>query len=120
MSAKYASLHAGLLARKGEASPAIPSPLGQVSYTDLPQRRDIDPARPEHPAREGGDARSSLIARKTASPAGKTAPAAHPASESGSGPSARRRPEISVSASPLNGCCSGGAAPNPPPLPGRS
>ncbi|WP_297732683.1 hypothetical protein [uncultured Maricaulis sp.] len=119
MSAKYASLHAGLLARKGEASPAIPSPLGQVSYTDLPQRRDIDPPRPENLAREDDDTRSSLIARKTASPAGKPAPVAHPASESGSGPSARRRRETPASASPLGGCCSGGAAPNiPPPLPG--
>ena len=42
MSARYASLHAGLLARKGEASPALPSPAGPVSYTDQPQRRDAD------------------------------------------------------------------------------
>jgi len=47
---KYASLHAGLLARKGEASPAIPSAAaGPVSYVDAPaptptpvERRDIE------------------------------------------------------------------------------
>ncbi|MDF1768521.1 hypothetical protein [Maricaulis sp.] len=118
MSAKYASLHAGLLARKGEASPALPSPLGQVSYTDLPQRRDIEPTRPENLASETRETRQSLIARKTASPAGKPAPVAHPASDSGSGPSLGRRPETSVSASPQGGCCSEGVTPSPPPLPG--
>ncbi len=119
MSAKYARLHAGLLARKGEASPAIPSPLGQVSYTDQPQRRDIEPPRPEPLAVEREDKRSSLIACKTASPAGKSASAAHPAPESGSGPSPKRRQETPASASPPGGCCSGGVAPNSlPPLPG--
>jgi hypothetical protein len=45
---KYASLHAGLLARKGEASPAIPSGFANASYVDAPppeagsQRRDVE------------------------------------------------------------------------------
>ncbi|MHA6289027.1 hypothetical protein [Maricaulis sp. CAU 1757] len=34
MSGKFASLHAGLLARKGHAQPAQPSALGQVDYVD--------------------------------------------------------------------------------------
>lgn len=44
---KYASLHAGLLARKGEAEPAMPSAFPGASYVDAassPQgeRRDVE------------------------------------------------------------------------------
>lgn len=33
---KFASLHSGLLARKGQAEPAIPSALPHIAYTDNP------------------------------------------------------------------------------------
>ena len=60
---KYASLHAGLLARKGEAAPAIPSGFAGASYVDRPaqpvpvpdERRDVE-QRSDRP----------LIARKPA------------------------------------------------------
>lgn len=38
---KFAAIHGGLLARKGQASPAIPSPLPYVSYTDEPMGEPI-------------------------------------------------------------------------------
>ena len=105
MSAKYASLHAGLLARKGEASPAIPSPLGGVSYIDQPQRRDVDPPRLETPYDDRRRQDASLIARK--------------AGPSGPEPSGSQTLKTPASASPPSGCCSGAAAPHsPPPLPG--
>ena len=54
MKHQFASIHGGLLARKGEASPAIPSPLSHVTYIDeAPQptvandaRRDIELSAP--------------------------------------------------------------------------
>ncbi len=33
---QFASVHGGLLARKGQAAPAIPSPIPQLVYTDAP------------------------------------------------------------------------------------
>lgn len=42
---KFASLHGGLLARKGEASPAIPPSMARASYTDAAPQ-------PQHPLRE--------------------------------------------------------------------
>ncbi len=101
--AKYASLHAGLLARKGEASPALPSSFAGASYVDAPQpavtarpaaaetfsetrfdgratdRRDIEP--PETPQR--------LLVRKPA-PLRDDAPVSAPPSEP---------------ASPIGTCC---------------
>lgn len=109
MSAKYASLHAGLLARKGEASPALPSPLGQVSYNDRPQRRDADLPRAETP----------LIARKP--PPSPDTDGAAARSSANTGPEKPGQPAVDTPApaSPQGGCCSGAAAPNtPPPLPG--
>lgn len=58
MTARYASLHAGMLARKGQASPAVPSPMSSVSYVDAPPntgRRDAgraatEPDRPQKTA----------------------------------------------------------------------
>lgn len=103
MNARYASLHAGLLARKGEASPALPSPAGPVSYTDQPQRRDADLPRSDTP----------MIARKTG-------PDRQPA-RLNTGPEKPGQPAVDTPApaSPLGGCCSGAATPNsPPPLPG--
>ncbi|MGI9386846.1 MAG: hypothetical protein ACR2OX_05400 [Methyloligellaceae bacterium] len=38
---RFASVHGGLLARKGQASPAIPSPIPHVSYTDAPPAPQI-------------------------------------------------------------------------------
>ncbi|MED5550927.1 MAG: hypothetical protein VX529_16360 [Pseudomonadota bacterium] len=65
---KYASLHAGLLARKGEAVPAIPSGFAGASYVDRPaqplpvpdERRDVErrsdrPLFVRKPADETGD-----------------------------------------------------------------
>jgi len=44
---KYASLHAGLLARKGEAAPAIPSGFAEASPVARPpeDRRDVEQRR---------------------------------------------------------------------------
>lgn len=66
---KYASLHAGLLARKGEAEPAIPSGFSGTSYVDRPpartsasppeDRRDVEQRRDRPllpPKRAGADA----------------------------------------------------------------
>ncbi|WP_291844796.1 hypothetical protein [Maricaulis sp.] len=115
MSARYASLHAGLLARKGEASPAIPSPMGQVSYNDLPQRRDVDPPRPENLPREARRPDAPLFARKRP-PKPSLAPSDPP---TGSEKSGQQTSETPASASPPGGCCSGAASPSPPPpLPG--
>ena len=69
---KYASLHAGLLARKGEAAPAIPSGFAGASYVDRPaqpvpvpdERRDVE-QRSDRP----------LIARKPAGAAEDLPPA---------------------------------------------
>lgn len=52
---KYASLHAGLLARKGEAEPAIPSGFSGTSHVDRPPARtSASPLLP--PKRAGADA----------------------------------------------------------------
>ncbi|OLF80808.1 hypothetical protein AWH62_13885 [Maricaulis sp. W15] len=119
MSAKYASLHAGLLARKGEASPAIPSPLGPTSYTDQPQRRDIDPPRPENQPREQQCHNTPLFARKRPPLPADAAPPPRHAPDTGSGTPGQQASETPASASPPGGCCSGAAPPNPPrPLPG--
>ena len=108
MRAQYASLHAGLLARKGEASPAIPSPLGPVSYTDLPQRRDVDPPHPENQPREAHRPDAPLFARKRAG-----------IPETGSAKPGQQASETPATASPPGGCCSGAATRSPPPpLPG--
>lgn len=45
---KFANLHAGLLVRKGQATPAIASPLAYVSYNDAPPpqpevQRNVNP-----------------------------------------------------------------------------
>ncbi|ASP32842.1 hypothetical protein [Labrenzia sp. VG12] len=40
---RYASLHAGLLARKGEASPALPSAFTGASYVDAPAPEPREP-----------------------------------------------------------------------------
>lgn len=37
---KFASVHGGMLARKGQATPAIPSPAPHISYTDAPPLLD--------------------------------------------------------------------------------
>ncbi|PLX32827.1 MAG: hypothetical protein C0605_17420 [Hyphomicrobiales bacterium] len=45
---KFASLHGGLLARKGQAAPAVPSPQSYVVYTDNPpppERRPVETER---------------------------------------------------------------------------
>lgn len=39
---KFASLHGGLLARKGQAAPAVPSPHPQMIYTDNPPPHSND------------------------------------------------------------------------------
>lgn len=56
---KYASLHAGLLARKGEAAPAIPSGLVEASPVARPpeDRRDVEQHRdrPLLPRKRAGD-----------------------------------------------------------------
>ncbi|WP_203292932.1 hypothetical protein [Maricaulis parjimensis] len=62
--AKYASLHAGLLARKGEASPAIPSSFAGASYVDAPSPDASPmPARSASPKAEA-DPRRSLLQRR--------------------------------------------------------
>jgi len=61
---KYASLHAGLLARKGEAAPAIPSGFAEPGYADRADarppedRRDVEQRgdRPLLPRKPAGDA----------------------------------------------------------------
>ena len=60
---KYASLHAGLLARKGEAAPAIPSGFAEAEPVARPpeDRRDVERRR-DRP----------LLPRKTACGAGDT------------------------------------------------
>jgi len=119
MSAKYASLHAGLLARKGEASPATPSPLGQVSYTDQPQRRDIEPSQPEHEPRAKRRSEASRFARKRPCPSTDATRQPASAPDTGSDTPHEEASDTSASASPQGGCCSGAAAHNPPrPLPG--
>lgn len=62
--AKYASLHAGLLARKGEASPAIPSSFAGASYVDAPSPEPTSaPVRPAT-AQPDADPRRSLLQRR--------------------------------------------------------
>lgn len=62
--AKYASLHAGLLARKGEASPAIPSSFSGASYVDAPSpEHPPAPARPA-PTSLDSEPRRSLLQRR--------------------------------------------------------
>ena len=61
---KYASLHAGLLARKGEASPAIPSSFAGASYVDAPSPEPTSaPARPAT-AQPDAEPRRSLLQRR--------------------------------------------------------
>lgn len=64
---KYASLHAGLLARKGEASPAIPSGFAGASYVDRPAEPAPPPAAAPEDRRDV-ERRSDrpLLARKAA------------------------------------------------------
>lgn len=84
MSAKFASLHAGLLARKGEAAPAIPSPLGQVSYVDTgpaagndTERRDIEPTS-ERPLFRAKPADTPPLGEASSAPLPEAAPPTMP------------------------------------------
>ena len=127
MSSKYASLHSGLLARKGHASPAIPSPLAHVSYTDEPhERRDIEPQanapliarKPEHAPTENtpaqhGEARGlrRLPTRPAESPSPRPVRREAPASAPSSSAESHARETSSRDTPPVeSGCCGGMAA----------
>ncbi|CTQ52377.1 hypothetical protein LP7551_00894 [Roseibium album] len=75
---RYANLHAGLLARKGEASPALPSAFAGASYVDAPAPEPRGPS--ERRDATGADlpARAVLLRKAPAIDAAR-APAREPA-----------------------------------------
>lgn len=75
---RYASLHAGLLARKGEASPALHSAFAGASYVDAPAPEPRDPG--ERRDATGADLpERALLLRKAPAFDAAGAPAREPA-----------------------------------------
>ena len=100
---RYASLHAGLLARKGEASPAQPSAFAGASYVDAPAPEPQDPG--ERRDATGADlpARTVLLRKPPAIDA-VSAPAREPAREPAQATPAAQ-PILEDAAA--SGCCQG-------------
>lgn len=100
---RYASLHAGLLARKGEASPALPSAFAGASYVDAPAPEPRDPG--ERRDATGADLPArALLLRKAPAIDAAGAPARAPAQAT---PSAQPLPADTATDTAARGCCEG-------------
>lgn len=103
---RYASLHSGLLARKGEASPAQPSAFADASYVDAPAPEQRGPGERRDATGVDLPARAALLLRKAPAVDAASPPAREPAQAAPAAPAAPAAQPLPADAD-AGGCCQG-------------